>query len=315
MAFFNTRTLFDPKMLFLTAFEACHTRTAKLKLSCLLRLSYFNFGICTAAGSSLRRTRMPMLTELDLVEARGLPRHISPSEIAQRQIQMVYQEKTDDSDGPHSSFFVGMRRAVSCQMLGAVSHRNTAGVQRFSDGSVAAQAPRPQMPPASKINHKARGLGVAPSGEPIITTSGQVMCKALIRQKPANLLSEVEAEMEVSQDPVEKTDSSKGVGMRRAVSCQYYSQMLGATSHRNVDTVGVETQSFSSGRVQSPRPQMPLVSKINHKTRGLGFFCADDQLPLSSKLFNELANVEPLIQLCLLPLQPQLLPHHASLRC
>jgi hypothetical protein len=247
-----------------------------------------------------------MLTELDLLEARGLPRHIRPSEI--------YQEKTDDSDGPHSSFFVGMRRAVSCQMLGAISHRNTAGVQRFPDGSVAAQAPRPQMPLASKINHKARGLGVAPGGEPNITTndSGQVMCKALIRRKPANLLSEIEAEMEVSQDPA---DNSKGVGMRRAVSCQCYSQMLGATSHRNVDTVGVETQSFSSGRAQSPRPQMPLVSKINHKTRGLGFFCADDQLPLSSKLFNELANVEPLIQLCLLPLQPQLLPHHASLRC
>jgi len=74
---------------------------------------------------------MPMLSELDMLEARGLPRCIRPVEIA--------------------------------ESSGATSQRDnkTAGVVSFWGGSVAMQAPRPQIPLASKINHKARGLQVA----------------------------------------------------------------------------------------------------------------------------------------------------------
>jgi len=205
-----------------------------------------------------------------MIEARGLPRYISPAEIAER----------------HSL------REVERLWLRAVGAET---LDHFKQTTEHSQDTR--------------------SGEPVVTAaahngSGQAMFGALIRRM--DLLSEIEAEI----DSADKTDESnsnptKGIGMRRSASCE----ILGAISHRDNDTAGVEThaQSFS-GSAQASRQQMPLAPKINHKARGLGVVFADDQLPLSSTLFNELANVEPLIQLCLLPLQPQLLPRHA-LRC
>eukprot|EP00277_Geminigera_cryophila_P039379 CAMPEP_0173095678 /NCGR_PEP_ID=MMETSP1102-20130122/32186_1 /TAXON_ID=49646 /ORGANISM="Geminigera sp., Strain Caron Lab Isolate" /LENGTH=261 /DNA_ID=CAMNT_0013985845 /DNA_START=68 /DNA_END=854 /DNA_ORIENTATION=- len=206
-----------------------------------------------------------------MLEARGLPRYISPAEIAER----------------HSL------REVERLWLQAVG---AGTLDHFKQTTEPSQDTR--------------------SGEPVETAaahngSGQAMFGALIRRM--NLLSEIEAEI----DSADKTDESnlnptKGIGMRRSASCE----MLGAIPHRDNDTAGVENhaQSFSgsaqsfSGSAQAPRQQMPLAPKINHKARGLGVVFADDQLPLSSTLFNELANVEPLIQLCLLPLQPNFFP-------
>lgn len=176
---------------------------------------------------------MPMLTTLDLLEARGLPRYIASSEIQR------YRSSPNDCTSTRLWL-----KAVGADTL---DHFNESlQVSGALDSCEFKQS-------SSKSAHDS---GELKQNRPGNESGGPVMFGALPRRMA--LLSELEAETEVLEEGINVTSSTNSVGKRRQASYEF---LRGVT--QDDPTSHIQSLSASSTPAR-------LSKQINHRARGLG---------------------------------------------